>query len=48
MMKSVGSQLQPEAVQNQSNQSCTQIRQVVPTTNAQAEDQFLKQHEELQ
>ena len=43
-VESAGSQIQPEAVQKQSNQSCTQKRKAVTTTNVLAENQFIKYH----
>ena len=43
-----GSQIQSEAAQNQSKQSLTQRGKVFATTNAPAEEQLIKHHEELQ
>ena len=46
-VKSAGSQIQPEAAQNQSKQGFTQIRKVFTTTNVLAEEQFIEHHKKL-
>lgn len=47
-MESAGSEMQPEAAQNQSNQSRAQIRKVGTTMNALAGDELITHHEEAQ